>query len=135
MRRIVYISRAVQPFTDRDMVNLCQQVNVNNRKQGISGLLLFDGVQFCQAIEGDQTVIGHLIERVRRDSRHTHLSFCFDQNVRSRQFKEWRSDMLLSELGPSKFFEHVAAEVKHVRNADLRALFIGFASLSKDHHA
>lgn len=135
MRRIVYISRAVQPFTDQDMVGLCHQVNASNHEKGISGLLLFDGVQFCQAIEGDHAIVGNLIERIKRDSRHTHLSFCFDQRVRSRQFKEWGTDLLLSELGPERFFQHVSAEVQSVRSADLRALFIGFASLSKGQHS
>ena len=41
-----------------------------NKEHQITGLLVFDGQRFCQYIEGPQSALQALIDRIGRDRRH-----------------------------------------------------------------
>lgn len=42
----------------------------NNLREHISGLLVFDGLRFCQYLEGPKEAVLRLAETIRRDPRH-----------------------------------------------------------------
>lgn len=41
-----------------------------NKEHHITGMLVFDGQRFCQYIEGPQSALQGLIERIAKDDRH-----------------------------------------------------------------
>lgn len=46
------------------------QARARNAQCGITGLLVFDGIHFCQHLEGPAEVVQPLMDRIRQDRRH-----------------------------------------------------------------
>jgi hypothetical protein len=51
--------------------------------------LVFNGIHFLQLIEGGEEVIDDLVERVRKDPRHTGFEIRDRQKVERRSFPGW----------------------------------------------
>jgi hypothetical protein len=60
-----------------------------NARNDVTGFLVFNGTHFLQLIEGAETVIDELAERVRRDPRHTGFAIRDRQKVERRSFPDW----------------------------------------------
>jgi hypothetical protein len=60
-----------------------------NGIDGISGLLVFNGTHFLQWIEGPPESIDELIERLRRDPRHTGFEIRDERFLDRRMFGDW----------------------------------------------
>jgi hypothetical protein len=60
-----------------------------NGIDGISGLLLFNGTHFLQWIEGPPESIDELIERLRRDPRHSGFEIRDERWSDRRMFGDW----------------------------------------------
>ena len=71
MIRMVYISSAVRLMTDAELVSLLRQCRANNEKAGITGMLLYKGGNFMQALEGPEEDVDRLQRRIETDPRHT----------------------------------------------------------------
>ncbi len=97
-----------------------------NGIDGISGLLLFNGTHFLQWIEGPPEAIDELIERLRRDPRHSGFEIRDERITTERMFGDWtmklvrvRSSFLLAQDDvvsqlPDNFPEHLRARVLHM---------------------
>jgi len=76
MKYIVYVSQAAAPFSKDALKTLLDKSRSRNTNDGITGLLLyrysedFDKGYFIQAIEGPDTVLNGLWDRISNDSRH-----------------------------------------------------------------
>jgi len=63
----------------------------NNERDGITGILVFDGACFAQWLEGPLPVLEGLLGRLRRDGRHAQLRVQHHAALEgSRLFPEWR---------------------------------------------
>jgi len=68
LRQIIYKSVAVTGFDSRDLGPILFDARFYNRRQGVTGLLLFDGKCFLQALEGDAPDVGATFAWVRKTS-------------------------------------------------------------------
>lgn len=63
---------------------------VNNPKLNISGLLIFDGANFCQYLEGPEQNVRWLVERIQADHRHTQFEIRHEALVDgTRHYPNW----------------------------------------------
>ena len=60
-----------------------------NARNDVTGFLIFNGNHFLQLIEGPETVIDELVERVRSDPRHTGFAIRDRQKIERRSFPSW----------------------------------------------
>ena len=60
-----------------------------NARNDVTGFLVFNGIHFLQLIEGGEEVIDDLVERVRKDPRHTGFEIRDRQKVERRSFPGW----------------------------------------------
>lgn len=60
-----------------------------NARNDVTGFLVFNGIHFLQLIEGGEEVIDDLVERVRKDPRHTGFEIRDRQKVERRSFPDW----------------------------------------------
>lgn len=61
-----------------------------NKEHGITGILVFDGLRFCQYIEGPQSDLQDLINRIADDPRHEQFTPKFHAPVAGeRLFGNW----------------------------------------------
>jgi hypothetical protein len=49
---------------------IVREARNKNEKREITGLLVFDGLRFCQYLEGPEDAVYSLSERIRQDNRH-----------------------------------------------------------------
>ena len=60
-----------------------------NARNDVTGFLVFNGIHFLQLIEGGEEVIDDLVDRVRKDPRHTGFEIRDRQKVERRSFPGW----------------------------------------------
>lgn len=129
--RIIYSSRATRFLNDDELRELCETSTRRNLRDGITGLFLYDGVRFLQAIEGDRPAVENLMERIVRNPNHSDIVDIFNGEIDRREFPHWSM-----EEPPRRgedleqFVEQVKADVSLVADTHMRAQFIGFARLA-----
>ena len=73
LHRIVYMSTAVGVLRAEELDRIYLRAKSCNAGAGITGLLLFYEGAFLQAVEGPAAGVASLMERIRRDRRHSGL--------------------------------------------------------------
>ena len=86
---LVYVSSAVELFSQAELLALLKISRRNNAPAGITGLLLYKEGNFMQVIEGEQTAIDRLQAKIARDPRHKGLLTLTQRPITQRQFSEW----------------------------------------------
>ena len=129
MFRIIYASRASRHWEAADVAALSAVTMSRNAADGITGLLLFDGLRFLQAIEGERGTVEATMARIARDGRHHEIAYVQRIDVAAREFPRW-SMQLPSDRTGSTFLDTIKTDVSRVRDPYMRAQFIGFAKLA-----
>lgn len=132
MHQICYMSRATT-FDEAVIRAIVEVAQARNQADEITGLLLSDGTRYLQAIEGEEERLRACYDRIRRDPRHHDIVTVSDQRIEQRQFGNWSMLRRHREwlVGNSDFRRAVMADVAAVTDAPLKAMFIGFAALSR----
>ena len=86
---LIYLSRATQPFSDANLLDLLTQARSYNASQDISGLLVYGNGQFLQVLEGEEAPVRALYEHIRRDPRHRDAVTFADKDIPARAFAGW----------------------------------------------
>ena len=89
MVSLIYVSSAVQLFSQAELLALLETSRRNNIQAGITGMLLYKDGNFMQAIEGAPVEIRRLHERISRDPRHAGLITLSERRIEQRQFSDW----------------------------------------------
>lgn len=89
MLSLVYVSSAVQKFSDADLVALLNQSREKNARLGITGMLLYKDGNFMQVLEGPDQNIRELFDTIRLDERHRGVILLLESPVEERQFRDW----------------------------------------------
>jgi hypothetical protein len=130
--RIVYMSRATSFLTDLEVEDLARKAGECNGAQSITGLLLFDGRRFMQAIEGDKNSVQTLMERIGADDRHESIVIVSEGRAARRKFSDW--SLCYKRVGEGRaapdYLNQVKAQLAAIPNPALQASFIGFAVLA-----
>jgi adenylate cyclase len=64
------MSNFSRSLTRKEIENIESISQVNNAKEGITGILLSCNRTFFQILEGDEDRIDHLYEKILKDDRH-----------------------------------------------------------------
>ena len=91
-RRLVqvsYISSASEPMSAGDLSQLLTQCRSYNAEHGITGMLLYVNSTFVQVLEGEEAAVDELLERIRRDSRHTDIALLERRRIEQRDYSAW----------------------------------------------
>jgi hypothetical protein len=131
--QLIYISTARHALPRRELPAILDISQRNNRLAGVTGILLFDGIRFLQALEGDERCVDSTFERIRADARHRSAVVLSRLSVASREFGSW--DMAyednMSAPGAVSLFKAVDALVAPVENRNTRELFRSFARVDR----
>eukprot|EP01060_Flectonema_neradi_P004939 TRINITY_DN1326_c0_g6_i2.p1 TRINITY_DN1326_c0_g6~~TRINITY_DN1326_c0_g6_i2.p1 ORF type:complete len:492 (+),score=73.12 TRINITY_DN1326_c0_g6_i2:43-1476(+) len=77
-RRVVYMSEWVGIISDELIAMLGYASNSRNHEKGICSQLYYNKHYILQAIEGSETAVGELLEKITKDERHTHIVILSD---------------------------------------------------------
>jgi len=92
---LLYVSDLARGESYEAVLDIAEQSTRNNLRNGITGLLLFDGARFAQFVEGPEATIRDLCGRLRSDSRHESMdTLLFGQSIGARAFSVWQCVVL-----------------------------------------
>lgn len=84
-----------------EIANIVRASRANNIVKGLTGVLMFDGVRFCQHLEGPETIVRQTAEMIAVDPRHTRFQpLHAGQLGYKRRFEAWHVGFLAPD-GPS----------------------------------
>ncbi|HIK09240.1 MAG TPA: BLUF domain-containing protein [Oscillatoriaceae cyanobacterium M33_DOE_052] len=90
MKRLTYISKFSRHLSPQDIENIGSVSSAKNRLNNITGVLLCLGEIFFQILEGEETKIDVVYEKILRDDRHTEiLCLKLESDITERLFPEW----------------------------------------------
>ncbi len=89
MHFLIYVSSAVKPFTQNELVELLTKSRESNTKVGITGLLLYKNGNFMQLLEGEEETIQTLHKKIAEDERHKGLITLLQGPLQERGFPDW----------------------------------------------
>ena len=94
LKSLTYTSLARLDLEAADLEAIHRTAREVNALEGITGLLIFNGTHFLQIIEGTPQAIDELIERLRRDPRHSGLEIRDQREIEKRSFPDWSMEMV-----------------------------------------
>lgn len=90
LKRITYVSRFAKPFSEAELEKLGQLSADNNRKMGVTGVLMTSGGIFFQVLEGPAEAVDQVYSAIAADPRHTNLVVLeLEHDVTERHFPDW----------------------------------------------
>jgi hypothetical protein len=88
--QLLYTSVLSHSASIESVSSIIRNGRMNNPKLNISGLLIFDGVNFCQYLEGPEQNVRWLVERIQSDPRHTRFEIHHEARLDSaRLYPNW----------------------------------------------
>ena len=86
--RLLYASRAVetQPNAIESILAQSRQFNPST---GITGILVYSGDIFLQAIEGSREAVSELYGHIQKDARHKQVVLLHYEEILQRRFSGW----------------------------------------------
>lgn len=117
MLLLAYASTAAFDFADGDLITLLMNSRANNRRLGITGLLLHDEGRFVQVLEGEAASVRDRYARIAADPRHVDVTMLLEENEPKRRFPKWTmgykalNDRLVESIpGFNSFFSDQPAD-------------------------
>jgi FAD-dependent sensor of blue light len=89
VHRLVYVSSAVELFSETQLENLLNKCRRNNESAGITGMLLYKDGNFMQCLEGPKEAVWALETRIRLDPRHRGMIVLLTEDGVQPEFREW----------------------------------------------
>lgn len=93
MFKLAYISAASRTLTSTDLQDILQEAIDNNEANNVTGVLLFNGVNFMQVLEGREEDVERIFKKILDDDRHKNVVVIYREASPRRDFEE--SPMLL----------------------------------------
>lgn len=89
MIRLIYTSVQMPGFDHLAFEYLCHQASRNNRELGLQGLLLSNGTEFMQCLEGSQEAVAFIYGKIVKDSRHFDIRLLVSESTNEHLFDNW----------------------------------------------
>lgn len=90
MKFVLYTSVLNQEQYDVLVVpDIVKTARIQNNIHGITGVLLFDGLNFTQYFEGSEEAVETLLDNIQRDQRHKNIIIVLTGQQESRLYNDW----------------------------------------------
>ena len=86
IQEIIYVSTLAADEPLRAVADIAAKSRSTNRRLNITGLLVFDGMNFCQQLEGSEQAIAGVMARIHEDPRHTQVTVVHQGPLDKRRF-------------------------------------------------
>lgn len=78
LRRYMFLSQLASPDDLSCVAEIFQQLRGVAHGTGLTGVLVFDGDNFCHYLEGPAPALNTLVQRIASDARHTNMTTLLD---------------------------------------------------------
>ncbi len=89
MKRLIYISHCRESLKDEALYDLLAEAREQNRRAGITSLLVHQDRLCLQVLEGEEKALARCYSRIRRDWRHENCQVVSHEDVVDRAFPGW----------------------------------------------
>lgn len=86
---VLYVSTLAPEAPLSVVKDIAVKSRLDNATRDITGQLVFDGMRFCQQLEGGQKQVLALLERIRQDTRHLNMQVLHHGKLAARRFKRF----------------------------------------------
>ncbi|HSM54043.1 MAG TPA: BLUF domain-containing protein [Erythrobacter sp.] len=129
LRQYVYISTAdgIGPEDITSILDSCQR---NNSERDVTGLLLYNGRNFLQLLEGDVEDLSWVMRKIEADPRHNGVSIIEDIAIAGRACPDWlmRHIRIVDQVPERR--AALDAELPAALEPNLRRIILNFAALN-----
>lgn len=129
LSQYLYISTA--PTLPREEVDAILATSArNNPACGITGLLLFNGRNFLQLLEGEESEVTALMERITGDPRHSGVSVLDRRGIDTRTCPDWAMKRVLIAESIASRREMLERDLPAGLDPEVRKMIVNFAVLN-----
>ena len=129
LSQYLYISTA--PTLPREEVDAILAASArNNPERGITGLLLFNGRNFLQLLEGEEREVTALMDTITADPRHSGVSVLDKRMIGARACPDWAMKRVLIAESIANRRDMLERELPDGLEPDLRKMIVNFAVLN-----
>ena len=89
MIHLIYISSATRNLTEMDLLDLLHQARDRNKRQNVTGMLLFKEGAFLQVLEGAADDVDEIYSSILRDDRNAGNYLVEREEIAERNFSQW----------------------------------------------
>jgi hypothetical protein len=86
---LIYSSKATVRLSQASLLDLLKHAHLRNEPRGLTGMLLYRDGLYLQFLEGKPDEVAGLLDRLRRDPRHTNIRILHKGNLPERLFPDW----------------------------------------------
>jgi hypothetical protein len=104
---VVYRSRAVAPLSAPELLHLTTTAQNRNKREAITGLMLYDDQRFFQWLEGPPDSVERVMGSIRNDRRHTEIEVLNDRTSPGRRFGDWAMKLAIPHPDEPTLQDHV----------------------------
>lgn len=112
LTHLIYASTSLHEFDKQELLILLKKACAANAQLGITGMLLCETRNFFQVLEGPESVVVPLFDKISKDKRHRGIVRIIQEPIAARSFGDWTmsfSNFTREELGTidglNDFFE------------------------------
>ena len=125
----MYISTA--PNLSREDVDAILAASQrNNSARGVTGMLLYNGRNFLQLLEGEESQLVSLMVKISHDPRHTGISMIERKQVDERVCPDWAMRRVIIADSVLKRRERLEADLPAALDSQLRTIITNFVVLN-----
>ncbi len=129
LSQFLYISTA--PTLPREKVESILATSArNNPERGITGLLLFNGRNFLQLLEGEESEVAGLMERITQDPRHSGVSVLDRRAIAERACPDWAMKRVMIAESIASRREMLERDLPLELDPEVRKMIVNFAVLN-----
>ncbi|MEM6911835.1 MAG: BLUF domain-containing protein [Verrucomicrobiota bacterium] len=97
---ICYISKESKSLNDKQVADLLTKAREKNRRLGVTGLLIYEAAHYMQVLEGSESVVKELFQKISQDERHHAVRQLAGEHRESgRIFGDW--SMAYGQISPA----------------------------------
>lgn len=89
LEALMYISVADSGITQKDIDNILHKAVRKNRREDLTGALIFSGSIFIQILEGHPDSLDAIMDQLKKDKRHHAMTLLSREPITHRRFASW----------------------------------------------
>ena len=130
---ICYISKATPGLTQQDIEELFKNTSSANNNNQVSGFLLHSLDNFFQVLEGKESHLKSLFEKIQEDTRHSDIYEVYNKRTEHPVFTDYKSefDIVKSPEDLKTIINYLNQDVANSTNLKLKRLLKPFDMLGE----
>ena len=89
MLRLVYVSNSRLGLNQNDLDSILHAAKLRNKLAGVTGVLLFNGVNFMQVLEGERARTLNIYNSILKDPRHGAIKTIVQEKIDHLTYPAW----------------------------------------------